>query len=295
MVVTLLGTGADHCIPAFRCTCPVCQDAREQGINRQNSCAAIEIDPENVMLVDMPPQIMLMLKNYSILDTSIKNVLITHRHADHTLGLRYLFHGKHEKGFSVDEPVNLYIPRPAFEAVSRRINSDKEDIKLHPVSTDFYKIHFIEAYKSFTVSGISITPVETGHLLAKFARDNGLEEIPKSYEQVNDPSLGFIFDLPGGRRFGYLLDASMRFPGKTIEILESKKLDYLVLECTYSHESWYTGHFDVEGVIDFYERYRPGWMTVSHVSHKNLTYKELEEKLGKYGIKLSYDGMEFTI
>ncbi len=295
MVVTLLGTGADHCIPAFRCTCPVCEDAREHGINRQNSCAAVEIDPENLMLVDMPPQIMMMLRDYSIADTKIKNVLITHRHADHTLGLRYLFHGKHEKGFRVEEPVNLYIPRSAFEVVSKRINSDKKEVKLHPESTDFYRIHFIESYKSFSVSGITITPVETGHLLAKYARDNGLEEIPQSSEGIGDPTLGFIFEQSNGKIFAYLLDASMKFPKKTEEILESKKIDYLVLECTYYHESWYTGHFDVEGVIAFYERYKPGWMTVSHVSHKNLKYRELEQKLGKHGIKLSYDGMRFSI
>ena len=230
MVVTLLGTGADHCIPAFRCTCPVCQEAREQGINRQNSCAAIEIDPESIVLVDMPPHIMLMLKDYGIPDIKIKNVLITHRHADHTLGLRYLFHGKHEKGFSVKEPVNLYIPRSAIEAVSKKINSDKNNANLHPESTDFYRIHFIEAYRNLTVSEVNVIPVETGHLLAKYARDNGLKEISQSSVEPNDPSLGFIFELPNGKRFGYLLDASMKFPERTVEILESRSLSGFILK-----------------------------------------------------------------
>ena len=99
MKVTLLGTGADHCIPAFRCQCPVCQDARKRGISRQNSAAAIETDSGKIILIDMPPQIMMMLKEYNIPDEKIESVLITHRHADHTLGLRYLFHGKYEKGF----------------------------------------------------------------------------------------------------------------------------------------------------------------------------------------------------
>ncbi|GEM_PF-3408237 len=295
MKVTLLGTGADHCIPAFRCLCPVCQDARKRGITRQNSCAVIERDDGNLILIDMPPQIMLMFGNYHIPDEKIYDVLITHRHADHTLGLRYLFHGKHEKGFSVKEPVNLHIPKQAFESISKKIHSDKKDLQLHPTETDFYKIHFIETYKSFTIRDTKVTPIETGHLLAKIARDANLDKPLKSSEQSGEATLGFIFENADGKTFAYLLDASMKLPQRTVEILEKKKIDSLILECTYSHESWFTGHFDIDGVVEFKEKFKPDWMSVSHVSHKNLKTSDLADKLAKNGIKPSFDGMSFTV
>ncbi|NOY08888.1 MAG: hypothetical protein GXP33_08605 [Spirochaetes bacterium] len=282
MKVTLLGTGADHCIPAFRCACPVCRDARKRGVNRQNSAASVKLPTGEIILIDMPPQIMMMLRRYNIADDRISSVLVTHKHGDHTLGLRYLFHGSEKKGFTVEEPVNLFIPNSTYKAVSKKLLSGR-NYDLFPEQTDYYRIKFIKAYEKFIISGIEIIPLETGHLKAK-AGGNAEEE-----------SFGFLIKNPGGNNFAYLLDASMNLPDKTMSLLKKEPIGCLVLDCTYSHTTMDSGHFDVDGVIKIKEELKPEKMFVSHISHKNMTFKELSESLSKYFIEMSYDGLEIDL
>ena len=290
MKITLLGTGADHCIPAFRCNCPVCNDARERGISRQNSCASIELDTGEVILIDMPPQIMMMLSTYKIPDLRISSVLVTHRHGDHTLGLRYLFQGKTKKGFVVKEPVNLYITDSAYRAVSKVLLADK-DYDLFPEKTDFYRINFIDTFRTFNAAGLEIIPLETNHLSAKISAKISAE----MRGDTPEPSLGFLIKNRYGKGFGYLLDASKTLPKKTLDILRQHKLDCLVIDCTYEHSSPSTGHFDVEGVIGIKEELNPDRLIISHVSHKNLSFDELTRRLSHYNIEVSYDGMVIKI
>ncbi len=281
MRVTLLGTGADHCIPAFRCNCPVCVEARSIGIKRQNSAAAIELSDGNLVLIDMPPQIMLMLRDYGISDTQISHVLVTHRHGDHTLGLRYLFHGSERKEFSVERPVKLHISRFSFQSISKTLLAEK-NYDLFPERTDFYSIDFIEAYKSFSINNLEITPVETNHLKAK--------------GRLEEDSLGFVVrDMVGKKVFVYLLDASKNLPNATIELIEGLAIDCLVTECTYDNAPPESGHLDVEGVIEFHKRFNPKRTVVSHISHKNFTLKQLEDIFGRYSIDIGYDGMSCAV
>ncbi len=132
MRVKLLGTGADHCIPAFRCTCGVCSEARKKRGKyiRQNSCAFLETKSGSRILIDMPPQIMPLLVVNGIDDSSIDSVLVTHRHEDHTLGLRYLFHGSERKSFVIKKETDLFIPATALASVSKKLLSEKKSLLL---------------------------------------------------------------------------------------------------------------------------------------------------------------------
>ena len=135
--------------------------------------------------------------------------------------------------FTVEEPVNLFIPNSTYEAVSKKLLSGR-NYDLFPEQTDFYRIKFMKAYKIFTISGIEIIPLETGHLKAK-AGENSEEESP-----------GFLIKNPGGNNFAYLLDDSMNLSDKTMSLLRKEPIGCLALDCTYSRTTMNSGYFDVD-------------------------------------------------
>ncbi len=286
MHITLLGTGADHCIPAFRCTCDICSDARiKKGRHiRHNSAALIASDSskKEFLLVDMPPQILTMLSKNKIDDSKINSVLITHRHEDHTLGLRYLFHGSERKGFRVDSPVQLYIPATALAGISRKLLSEKKE-SVFTSREGYYNITRVNDLTSFECGEWIITPVETGHLSVKDRESTGLE------------SFGYIIKEKGGATFVYLLDAAVSLPVKTLALLETLKIDCLVGDCTYEKTTLNSGHMDIDSLINLKNKLNPSRTIASHISHMNLGYKKLKKRLKKHSIELAYDGMELRI
>jgi phosphoribosyl 1,2-cyclic phosphate phosphodiesterase len=283
MKITLPGTGANECIPAFRCKCRVCEHARQNGGNniRLNSALFIENNDGSNLLVDMPPQIISLLRNSKIDDTLIKNVLFTHRHEDHILGARYLFQGVPEKGFEQYGKVDLYMPKSAYWSMSGKFLFNKSAIRLNTRTND-YKINFVLAYKSFLISGMKITALETNHLKEK---GSGKE----------DETFGYLIQTTDGITVVYLLDAAKELPDRTLEILITKKIDLLIADCTFTKTRKYTGHSDIEGAIELKKIVNPDKMIISHIGHQNMNHFDLELVMDKQDIIVGYDGMKILI
>ncbi len=283
MEIILPGTGANECIPAFRCKCLICEYARHNGGRniRQNSSLFIKTRTGSHLLIDMPPQILTSLRNSNIDDTSISNVLLTHRHEDHILGSRYLFQNVTEKGFIQSNKVNLYMPESAYKSMSGKFlfNKDTPDFKK---STDYYTINIITSYSSFKISDFTITPLETNHLKLKKTGNN-------------DESFGYIIESDEGQTIVYLLDAAKNIPLKTIEILKSKEIDLLFSDCTYRETEIYSSHLDIKGAIKLNDTFNPVKMIISHIGHQNMNHEELERKMVPYGIEVGFDGMTIII
>lgn len=284
MRITLLGTGADHCIPAFRCICPVCEEAREKRGRyvRQNSCAVIESENDEYMLIDMPPQILTLLSQNNIYDNKISTVLITHRHADHTLGLRYLFHASEKKKFRIDKETALYIPASALKSISKKLLSNKKE-NLFSSRKRYYDINIVRDEETFNLREWQITPIETNHLSLKPSGKPG------------DESLAYVIKDKEGKVFVYLLDAPVILPEKTLSFLKKLKIDCLVGDCTYKETTKASGHMDIKALISLKEKLKPARTIASHISHMNLSYKELEDKLNEHSIEIGYDGMKLEI
>ena len=70
MKIKLLGTGALEGIPAFRCKCKTCSEARQKGgkFVRQNASAYIEGRDGERVLIDVPPSILLLANRAGISD-----------------------------------------------------------------------------------------------------------------------------------------------------------------------------------------------------------------------------------
>lgn len=273
--ITLLGTGANECIPAFNCVCPVCANAEKtRGKEiRQNSCALVEDSMGKSILIDMPPQITTLLTREKINSTSIDNILFTHRHEDHILGARYLFQGSSQKGFVVENKTNLYMPQTAFKAMSGKFLYNKASTELN-MNTENYKIHFIESYKCYFIAEMTITPLDTNHL---------------------DESFGYMIKESKGKTAVYLLDAAREIPEKTVAILEQEQIDLIVVDCTFKKTNRTSCHLDIEGAIELNRIIKPGRMILSHIGHQNLTHSELVSTMSPHNIEVGYDGKKILL
>ncbi len=101
MKIILTGTGASQNIPAFRCSCPVCSQARNisnKKYKRKNSGAVVTVSSGEKILIDIPPQFLNQLEDLGINDLEINHLLLSHRHDDHLLGLFHLFSLKKQRG-----------------------------------------------------------------------------------------------------------------------------------------------------------------------------------------------------
>ena len=105
MEIKFLGTADSGGIPVHNCLCSICEDYRVK--NRQNlaTCAYIESDNKEIILLDAG------VENISFIfgKKTIKAVMMTHFHPDHALGLLRLryskdsidcYHPKDKNGFS---------------------------------------------------------------------------------------------------------------------------------------------------------------------------------------------------
>lgn len=101
MEFTVLGSGGNSPVPMPTCECRVCVEAREKGepyVRRGNS---LFVHDEN-LLIDTPELVWESLNREQI--TEIDAILISHFHADHTMGLRIL----QPLGFE-DPPVSDFV------------------------------------------------------------------------------------------------------------------------------------------------------------------------------------------
>ena len=283
MLTILLGTGANECIPAFRCKCPVCEHARKKGGKniRQNSSVFIRNNDGTNLLIDMPPQIISLLRYSKIDDSLIKYVLFTHRHEDHILGARYLFQNNHKKGFQQSQRVKLYMPKSAYISMSGKFLFNKSALNLK-ISTDNYNINTVTSYTSFSIPGFNITPLETNHLKVKSSGNN-------------DASFGYMIESIEDKNIVYLLDAAKNLPNKTISILLSKKIDILISDCTYQKTTISSGHSDIQGAIELKTKLNPGKMLISHIGHQNMNHEDLDKRMKQYDIEVGFDGKRINL
>ncbi|MBI9101067.1 MAG: MBL fold metallo-hydrolase [Spirochaetales bacterium] len=276
MKIRLLGTGANEGVPAFRCNCSHCNNARENREKnfRQNSCTLIE-DESTTILIDTPPQLSALLEKNQIDERSFSGVFLTHRHEDHILGLRSILQGSLKKGFIIRNPLPVFMGNSTFKTASGKFLFNKKTRSL-PIESESYQIKKIAPLDVIILGSLTITPVETGHLKKKKYRDE---------------SFAYIVKNKRGLRVLYLMDAPKNLPEKTMSHLKKLKIDLLISDCTFAETSPESCHNDIKGNILLKKALKPSSMVVNHIGHKNYSYKKLRNILNKEGIKTAYDGM----
>ncbi|EGW54105.1 metal-dependent hydrolases of the beta-lactamase superfamily I, PhnP protein [endosymbiont of Tevnia jerichonana (vent Tica)] len=194
MRLTLLGTGSAGGTPCYGCDCPACRRAAEDPQWRRRACSALlEVNGQKILLdaglTDLaerfPPG-------------SLSQILLTHYHMDHILGL-----------FDLRWGVNQRIPLAGPDDPEK-----SRELKRHPGILD---ISHLEAFEELELGAIQVTSLPLNHSCPSFGycfddgRNSlayltdtlGLPEQTEAWLMRQRPSLIVIdCSLPPGKRGG---------------------------------------------------------------------------------------------
>jgi phosphoribosyl 1,2-cyclic phosphate phosphodiesterase len=284
MEVRILGSGGSEGIPAFLCQCRICEEARRRGDReiRQNACAHVTLASGLGILLDMPPQFKMAWDRYRLDQEKLAAILITHRHQDHTLGLKYLIDAVPENGFRQARTITAYLPADVLTGRLRGMDL-KNDYPPEGRRGPFVEFLPIESYRTITLGSCRVTPLETNHL-----RQHG------NGNQGDNETFGYLFEDSDGTRMAYMVDAQSDLPDRTVEVL-SVRLDCLIFECTFDRLDPPIGHTDIQGLIQIRRRFSPRALIATHISHQNLGHRDLVKVLAGEGIRVAYDGMRIKV
>ncbi len=287
MKLTFLGTGASEGIPAFRCGCRICSEAREKKGKhiRQNASLHLESDSGVNVLIDMPAQIKMMLEKYSLGDTSLDVILFTHYHIDHTAGIFHLLESLESNGHVPVNPVRAYMSEDCYRTVMEGIFTDQIDMKNTDYSS-FYSLEILRHLEKASCRSLQFQALDTNHLAG---RSSALPE---------RECHGYLFS-ENSKRAAYMVDSSSDLPSSTLSALKGSvgdKLDCLVFECTFDrYPGPGRGHSDHEGVLKIRDLLKPERMILSHISHRNSGHDELAAFMGRHGIEVAFDGLSIEV
>ncbi len=282
MEVRILGSGGSEGIPAFLCRCGICAEARRLGGRevRQNACAHVTLASGQGILLDMPPQFKMAWDRSGLDAEALAAILITHRHEDHTLGLKYLIDAVPRNGVREAKPITAYLPA---EVLTGRLQGldPKNDYPPTGRKGPFVEFRPVAAYKPLTLGSCRVMPLETNHL-----RPAG--------ETAGGETMGYLFEDADGTRMAYMVDAPADLPAQTAGFLSAAPLDCLIYECTFAGPAQ-AGHTDIKSLIEIRRRVAPRMLVATHISHQNLGHRDLVKALVREKIRVAYDGMRLTV
>jgi phosphoribosyl 1,2-cyclic phosphate phosphodiesterase len=249
--ITFLGTGPSPGVPAPCCDCEVCR-SDDPGNKRLRASILAQNDGYNI-LVDTATD----LRQQSLIHkiNRIDAILYTHHHADHILGLEELrcfnyfnamtipCYGREETFARIRQTFHY-----VFDA-DNSYNGWVSKVELHPVDS-----------KTFTLGGVSITPVEVMH-----------GDMTILSYKFNDAS-------------AYVTDCSA-IPDAGKEKLRG--LDLLILNAL-RHDP-HPNHLTLAAALDLVEELRPKRTLLTHMNHQ-IDYRRASKNLPE-GVKLAYDGL----
>jgi phosphoribosyl 1,2-cyclic phosphate phosphodiesterase len=270
VTLTIVGSGASEGIPAFLCNCTGCRRARRMRGReiRQNASALVTSRTGQSLLIDMPPQIKMAWDGRRFDHNSLLGVLVTHRHEDHTLGLKYLRDVDPKNGVRDAHPIQLWLPEEVEQSWFP---------KSSPGSA--IDVRVVESAREFSLGPFRVTPVETWHLR------------PAGVGDARGSSFGYLIEDTDGKRLAYMVDSPAQLPDRTFELLSARRLDCLVFECTFARGQPPEQHTDLEGLRTVHQSLHPRLMIATHFSHQNQGHRALRRLLARQGIKAAFDGM----
>lgn len=217
---------------------------------RLRSALFVETAHQNIV-IDVGPDFRQQMLREEIV--KIDAVLITHEHKDHTAGLDDL----RAYNYLMQRAINVFSEKRVLEALKREY--EYIFAKNHYPGAPQILLNEVDE-TPFSINNDTIIPIRAYH--------NSL------------PILGFRI-----KNMAYLTDV------KTIEEKEKNKLknlDILILSCL--REKPHVAHLGLNEALALVEELKPRQTFFTHISHKQLSYKQLIKKLNK-NILPAYDGL----
>lgn len=283
-----LGTAAAEQFPNPFCSCETCQRTRSSGDSRDfRRRSSFRLDEET--LIDFNADTLFASSQYRSPLTGLQNLFVTHMHEDH-----FDYWNMEFLNMSVTpcKPLQVYLSPEAAEGFSeacrllRKAPFDQMREQFFRMEK-VYELHPLPFYETVKVGEMLATPMRGRHE----GFFNG------------EHSANFVFERPSGNVM-YASDTG-RFYGETLEWLQNRHLDVLVIEGSFGlmEAPYDCGHMTLQSLTETLEAlYGQGTLDqssrvyVTHIAHKgDLLHGEyerlLQERFGKQ-VMLAYDGLE---
>ena len=279
MKLTITGSGGFRRTPRPGCQCDVCQEARDQGIQRLGP--SMFIHDENI-LFDTPEEIAAELENCGI--EKIDHLFFTHWHPDHTLGARIIeimntqWAENMEWRMTAKHKTQVYMPGLVYNEIMDRFGAFFNFWQFIGIA----EIH--QAGNAVQCGKIKIEPV-----------------VMKSMHRTVTHSTVYIISSEG-KKVVYAPCDITPFP----EDARFNDCDLMILQL-----GWYGPRMaeraekgphceiSMDEIISIAKRYKPGKVIFTHIGDDSellsKDIKALEEKYREFNIQFAYDGMEFII
>jgi phosphoribosyl 1,2-cyclic phosphate phosphodiesterase len=266
MKIQMLGTAAAEGWPCPFCACTACARAREIGGKEIRGKAGLVID--DCVKVDFGPDTMSQAQKYGIDFRKLTTLLFTHTHNDHFAPLELQYREPSYVTMGGLPMLHIY----GSEGVMTKVKKAFPDGR----------------YETFMLA----QPLRP---FLEVTTDDETTVLPLPAQHSSDMLLMRI-----KRGSSYILQGhdSGPFPEETVEALRGKKLDLVLLDCTYGPKSG-RAHMGIADVLETTDRLRrvgaiqPDTQIVAtHFSHNGgLLHEELVSRFAPYGVKVAYDGM----
>ncbi|MBQ7550777.1 MAG: MBL fold metallo-hydrolase [Bacteroidales bacterium] len=254
MRITLLGTGTSQGVPIIGCNCKVCtsEDPRDQ---RLRTAALVEVDGQNILIDAGPDLRQQLLRSHT---TTLRALLLTHEHKDHTAGLDDV----RPINFLMKQSLNIYGMARVLKVIRKdydyAFNTYKypgvPELILNPIHSD----------QSFWIDEVEIVPIKVHHMTL--------------------PILGYRI-----RNLAYITDASMIGEKEKEKLFD---LDLLVVNALRIEEHY--SHFNLAQALALIKEVQPRKAMITHIGHEMGLYEEVS-KLLPSNVMLGYDGLTMDL
>lgn len=281
MKIKYFGTAAAEGIPAFFCSCPICEKSREAGGRNIRTRSQALINDE--LLIDFSADTYLHIMNYGLELRKVKSLLITHGHDDHLYPYDLMYrispvYAEYPNNGKGKVPLDIHLTKKSSKEMMR-IFKKENVLKRDPTALN---VNIVKKFVSFQTAGYTVHPLCANH--AKHL----------------DPLIYII--EKDGKSILYAHDTGL-FPSDTWDYIENCgiKFDFVSLDCTSTNREKLKGtHMNLAGCVKTKERLIMSGIAdentifcLNHFSHNGgYTYDELVPVAQEHGFIVSYDSME---
>ncbi len=288
MKLTILGSGGFQTIPRPTCQCNICKEARIKGTPYSRNGPSIYIH-EAETIIDTPKDIINSVNRENI--KSIKNILFTHWHPDHTEGMRIVEEITIDwKGHSLknhESPINILAPKEILNELHKLQSGSGNSFFSWYNYNNYIKEIELPLNKFKTINKIKFKPL----LINK---SNNLTTIAWLIEQDSKKIIYMPCDVkPFEIEEKYLKNIDL-FIVNSPWIQTKNGLNKIDKKHPIKEEL-----FSFEEVKKLIEKFNIKKTIIVHIEEMwRLSYDEyktLEKTYKKHNIKFAYDGMKINL